>query len=134
MLYSIVLVSAMHQHGSAIGVCVLPHLPLHLTLLGCHQASDLSPLHQTASFHWLSNFTRSNVYVSVTYKFLMRSFTFLFFHPKSLKFQCLFLQLISISTVHVLQCSGVTRGQTAQNHCQLKTDERAFYVPGRMQV
>ena len=40
-------------------ICPLPvkppsHLPLHRIPLGCHWAPDLSSLHHTANFHWLS--------------------------------------------------------------------------------
>ena len=40
--YNIVLISALHQHGSAIYICLLPleppsKLPPHPTLLGCHR-------------------------------------------------------------------------------------------------
>ena len=41
------------------------HLPPHPTPLGCHRAPDLSSLHHTANFHWLSNFTYGNIYVSL---------------------------------------------------------------------
>ena len=30
---------------------------------GCHRAPDLSSLHHTANFHWLSNFTNGHIYV-----------------------------------------------------------------------
>ena len=40
------------------------HPPPHSTPLGCHGTLDLSSLHQTANFHWLSNFTCGNVYIS----------------------------------------------------------------------
>ena len=70
----------------------------------------------------------------------MRSFTFLFFHPESLKFQCL------VFTAHFnFDCphSPVLRGYTwlvaavSDSTESLSTehrDERVFYVPGRMQV
>ena len=54
LLYNIVLVSAIHQHESAIGVrsplSLEPpsHHPPHPTSLGCHRAPDLSSLHRTA--------------------------------------------------------------------------------------
>ena len=55
------MVSAIHQHESAIGIYICPfpiepssHLPPHPTLLGCHRAPDLSSLHHTANFHLLS--------------------------------------------------------------------------------
>ena len=56
MLYSIVLVSAIPQHESSIGIPMSPpsHLPPHPTPLGCHRAPDLSSLHHTANSHWLS--------------------------------------------------------------------------------
>ena len=40
------------------------HFPPHPTPLGSHRAPDLSSLCYTADFHWLSNFTHGNVYVS----------------------------------------------------------------------
>ena len=43
-----------------------PPLPLQLPALCCHRAPDLSSLKHTANFHWLSSFTYSNVYVSIT--------------------------------------------------------------------
>ena len=70
MLYRIVLVSAIHPHESAMAMCIpLPHespypLPLQPPALCCHRAPDLSSLSHTTNFHWLSNFTYSNVYVS----------------------------------------------------------------------
>ena len=59
------LVSAIYQNESAIGICMSPsscvslppptaHLPSQPTLLDCHRAPDLSSLHHTANFHWLS--------------------------------------------------------------------------------
>ena len=55
MLYNILLVSAIDQHESAIGVHIYPlslelpfHLPPHLTYLGCYRALDMSSLHHTA--------------------------------------------------------------------------------------
>ena len=68
MLYNIILVSAIHQHESVIGIHIYPPSwlsLLHPTLLDCHRAADLGSLPHTASFHWLSNFTYGNVYVSV---------------------------------------------------------------------
>ena len=71
MLYRIVLVSAIHPHESAMAICMpLPHeppypLPLQPPALRCHRAPDLSSLSHTTNFHWLSNFTYSNVFVSV---------------------------------------------------------------------
>ena len=76
MIYNIVLVSAIYQNESAIGICMSPsscvslppptaHLPSQPTLLDCHRAPDLSSLHHTANFHWLSNFTYGHVYVSM---------------------------------------------------------------------
>ena len=41
------------------------HFPPHPTPLGSHRAPDLSSLCYTADFHWLSNFTHGNVYVSM---------------------------------------------------------------------
>ena len=51
-------------------VCPFPLEPLsklvpHPTPLGCHRAPDLGSLRHTANFHWLSNFTYGNVYISI---------------------------------------------------------------------
>ena len=51
-------------------VCPFPLEPLsklvpHPTPLGCHRAPDLGSLRHTANFHWLSNFTYGNMYVSI---------------------------------------------------------------------
>ena len=60
MLYNVVLVYAIHQYESALGIhmslCLEPpsHLPLHPTPRGCHRTPDLSSLCHTANFHWLS--------------------------------------------------------------------------------
>ena len=61
-----------YQHESAIGIyaCPLPLKPPfkllpYPTPLGHHRALDLSSLHHTVNSHWLSNFTYSNVFVSV---------------------------------------------------------------------
>ena len=63
---------SIYQRESAIGIyaCPLPlKLPFHLlphpTPLRCHRARDLSPLCHTVNSHWLSNFSHSNVFVSV---------------------------------------------------------------------
>ena len=53
-----------------IHICPLPletpsHLQPHLNSPGYHEASDLSSLDHTVNFHWLSNFTSGNVYVSM---------------------------------------------------------------------
>ena len=55
------MVSAIHQHESAIGIYISPfpiepssHLPPHPTPLGCHRALALSSLHHTTNSHWLS--------------------------------------------------------------------------------
>ena len=72
MLYNIVWVSAIYPHEPVIGIHVsppscasLPPSP-HLTPLGCrHRAPALSSLCHTANFHLLSNFTHSNVHVSM---------------------------------------------------------------------
>ena len=59
-----------HPHESAMAIYMpLPHeppspFPLQPPALRCHRAPDLSSLSHTANFHWLSNFTYSNVYVS----------------------------------------------------------------------
>ena len=60
MLYNSVLVSAIHQHESAIGIhiCPLPlellsHLP-HIPPPRLSESTSLSSLSHTASFHWLS--------------------------------------------------------------------------------
>ena len=70
MLYNTVLVSAIHQHESAIDICPLPlkppsDLPPHPTPLGCQRAPSLSSLCHTENSHWLSNFTYGGVYVSM---------------------------------------------------------------------
>ena len=63
MLYNVVLVSALQQCESAIGIQVssLLDLPSHLapypTPLGCHTAPDLSSMYYTVNFHRLCNFT-----------------------------------------------------------------------------
>ena len=70
MLYSILLVSAVHQHESAIGVHMpLPlepssHLPPNSNTVHCHRVPNLNSLHLTANFHWLSVFT---LYVSMLF-------------------------------------------------------------------
>ena len=50
LLYTIVLVSAMHQHESAVSICMSPSswasLPPHPTLTDCHTAPGLSSLWQ----------------------------------------------------------------------------------------
>ena len=71
LLYNIVMVSAIHQHESGIGIhmfspfwtSLLPPTPSHP--LGCHRALYLSSLHDTTNFQWLSDCTHGNVYVSV---------------------------------------------------------------------
>ena len=61
----------MHQHESAIGIHVCPPSgtslppPPHPNPLGCHTVQGLSSLCHTANPHWLSVFTRGDVYVSV---------------------------------------------------------------------
>ena len=61
------LVFAIHQHDSAIGIHMSPpsesspHLPPHPTPLGCHRASDFSFLHRRADFHLVPNFIYGNV-------------------------------------------------------------------------
>ena len=64
MFYNIVLVSAIHQCESAIGIHMSSlslkppsHPPLHPTPPGCHRAPYLSSMYYTANFHGLSNFT-----------------------------------------------------------------------------
>jgi len=58
LLYNVVLVSAIHQHGSAIGIHMSPpssaSLPPHPSLLGLSQITSLSSLSHTANAHWLS--------------------------------------------------------------------------------
>ena len=66
LLYNIMLVSAIHQHESVIGVHMSlpswtsfpPPIPSHP--LWCHRVSDSSTLHLPANFHLLSNFTYGN--------------------------------------------------------------------------
>ena len=54
------MVFAMHQHESAIGIrCPLhpehlSHLPAHLIPPGCHRAPAVCALHHTWNSHWLS--------------------------------------------------------------------------------
>ena len=60
MLYNIVMVFAIHQHESAIGIhrCLPFKHPSHLhhrpTLLGFHRELALGSLCRTANSHWLS--------------------------------------------------------------------------------
>ena len=67
MLYNIMLVSVIYQHASALGT----YVPSLLTSFpppnpaSFHRAPDLSSLHHTANFHWLSNFPYGDVYVSM---------------------------------------------------------------------
>ena len=61
LLYTIVLVSAIHQHESAIGYTYAPSL-LNLPrtsdptvpLSGCHRTPGLNSLHHKANSHWLA--------------------------------------------------------------------------------
>ena len=66
MLYNNVLVSARHQHESVVGMHMSPpscnSLPAPTPI--CRRAPDLSSLHHTSHFHWLSNFAYGNVYIS----------------------------------------------------------------------
>ena len=61
LLYNIVVISAVHQHGSAIDINMSPalepssHLPPQPTSLDCHKTLALSSLHHTANSHWLSD-------------------------------------------------------------------------------
>ena len=43
----------------------LPPTSIHPTPLGCHTATDLSFLRLAVTFHWLSDFTCDNIYVSM---------------------------------------------------------------------
>ena len=59
--FTIVLVFAIHQHESAIGIYMPPvtaeppsHLPLHPNSASYNRAPDLSSLSHTANSHWLS--------------------------------------------------------------------------------
>ena len=60
MLYNTMLVSAMYQHESVLGIHMSfsleppSHLTHHPTPVGCHREPDLSSLCHTANFHWLS--------------------------------------------------------------------------------
>ena len=61
------LTSAIHQHESAIGIYPFPPSSASLRLptpLGYHRAPDLSSLHRTVNFRWLSDFPYRNVHVS----------------------------------------------------------------------
>lgn len=66
------LVSAVHQHESAIGIQAsipsplsLPHTSLPVPpLLGCHRAAGLSSLRQTANSRWLSK-TFKHIFISL---------------------------------------------------------------------
>ena len=64
------LVSAIHQHESAIGIHMSPpkqtSLPPHSTPLHCHRALDLSSLHHTANSHWLSILYLVSIYFNAT--------------------------------------------------------------------
>ena len=70
MLYITVLVSAVYQHKSALGIHICPfsleppsYVPPHPIPLGHHRAPSWSSLHHTAHFRRLSNFTYGNVCV-----------------------------------------------------------------------
>jgi len=64
LLYNIVLISAIYQHEWAIGTHLRP-TSHPISPSGYHRAPDLNSLYHTVSFHWLSNFTYGNVYVSI---------------------------------------------------------------------
>ena len=66
LLYSIMLVSAMYRHESAMGLYMSTpsQLPPYPTPLCCQRSLDLSSLHHTENFHWLSNFAYGNAYIS----------------------------------------------------------------------
>ena len=70
MFYNTVLVSAIHQHDSAVGIHMSPpkqtSLPPHSTPLHCHRALDLSSLHHTANSHWLSILHLVSIYFNAT--------------------------------------------------------------------
>ena len=57
VILNIMLVSAIYQHESAIGIHISPSswtcLPPHFTPLGCRRTPDLSSLHHTEHFHQL---------------------------------------------------------------------------------
>ena len=67
--YSVVLVSAIYQHESAVRLYMSSpswtSLPPRTTLLGYHRVPDLSFLPHTENYHWLSNFIYGNIYVSM---------------------------------------------------------------------
>ena len=58
LIYNIVMVFAIHQHESAIGILCPPerfsHLPPHPIPLGCHGALALGSLHHGSNSHWPS--------------------------------------------------------------------------------
>ena len=62
------LTSPRQQHESAVGIRPfrpsLASLPPHPTPPGYHRAPDLSSLHHTVNFHWLSDFAYGDVHVS----------------------------------------------------------------------
>ena len=66
-------------------------LPSQPSLPGCHRTLDLNSLHHAVNFHWLSNFTYGNVYVSV----LLSQFTLPHHHvqkcPRTSYFQPRFI-------------------------------------------
>ena len=71
LLYYIVLVSAIYQHESAVGIYMSspsrtslpPPTPSHPSRLS--QSTGLTSLCPTVNFHCLSNFTCANMYVSM---------------------------------------------------------------------
>ena len=72
MLCNVVLVSAIHQHESSIGIYIYIYVPFLLNLPPIsHPISrlshniGLSSPHHTVNFRWLSNFTDGNVNVTM---------------------------------------------------------------------
>ena len=72
MFYSLVFISLIHQHESAIGIHILPpswtslSLPTQPTHLNFHRALGFSSLHHIANSHWLSIL---HMYCKIVYMF-----------------------------------------------------------------
>ena len=102
MLYNIMFLPHIKMNQPEVYVCLLPfELPCHLTPwptpLSCHRAPDLSSLHHTADFHWVSNFIYDNVYVS------MLLFQFISSSPSP----SVSTSLFSLSASLLLSCSTI---------------------------